>query len=45
MVWQPRFAYTAAIVIAASLTVVSLPLWMVLFRTARHATGDRRSAT
>ena len=34
MVWQPRFAYAAAIFIAASLTVVSLPLWLVLYRSS-----------
>jgi hypothetical protein len=32
LVWQPRFAYTTAAVILLALTVVSLPLWIVLFR-------------
>jgi len=34
MVWQPRFAYISAAIIAASLTVVSLPLWLVLYRSS-----------
>ena len=34
LVWQPRFAYISAAIIAASLTVVSLPLWLVLYRSS-----------
>jgi hypothetical protein len=33
-VWQPRFAYGAAVVIVLSLGAVTLPLWIVLFRIA-----------
>ena len=32
IVWQPRFAYGAAIVIVLALAAVTLPLWIVLFR-------------
>jgi hypothetical protein len=32
LVWQPRFAYTSAAIIAVALTVVTLPLWIVLYR-------------
>lgn len=32
LVWQPRFAYTSGVLIVASLTVISLPLWIVLYR-------------
>ena len=38
LVWQPRFAYATAAVILLALTVVSLPLWIVLFRLV-GATG------
>jgi hypothetical protein len=34
MVWQPRFAYVSAVIIAASLTIVSLPLWLVLYSSS-----------
>jgi hypothetical protein len=34
IVWQPRFAYGAAVVILLALTAVTLPLWIVLFRLA-----------
>jgi hypothetical protein len=32
LVWQPKFAYTSAIVTLAAFTVVTLPLWIVLYR-------------
>jgi hypothetical protein len=32
LVWQPRFAYSTALVILLALTVVSMPLWIVLYR-------------
>jgi len=32
-VWQPRFAYTAAIVVLVGFVVVALPLWLALYRT------------
>jgi hypothetical protein len=34
IVWQPRFAYGAAVVIVLALVAVTLPLWIVLFRIA-----------
>lgn len=37
--WQPRFAYTSAIVILIALTVVSLPLWLVLYRISSTNNG------
>ena len=43
LVWQPRFAYSTAAVILLALTMVSLPLWIVLFRlvgTDGTAVGD-----
>jgi hypothetical protein len=43
LVWQPRFAYSTAAVILLALTLVSLPLWIVLFRlvgTVGTETGD-----
>lgn len=45
LVWQPRFAYTSAVVILTALTVVSLPLWLVLYRitdgSANNGAGPR----
>ncbi|HEX6870263.1 MAG TPA: hypothetical protein VF163_04130 [Micromonosporaceae bacterium] len=38
VVWQPRFAYSSAVVILVALTVVSLPLWIVLYRITDSAT-------
>jgi hypothetical protein len=32
IVWQPRFAYGAAVVIVLALAAVTAPLWIVLFR-------------
>jgi hypothetical protein len=32
LVWQPRFAYSTAAAILLALTVVSMPLWIMLFR-------------
>lgn len=32
LVWQPRFAYASALVILLALTLVSMPLWIVLYR-------------
>jgi hypothetical protein len=32
IVWQPRFAYGVAVVIVLALAVITLPLWIVLFR-------------
>jgi hypothetical protein len=32
IVWQPRFAYGAAVVIVLALAAITLPLWIVLFR-------------
>ena len=32
LVWQPRFAYSSALIILLALAVVSLPLWLVLYR-------------
>ena len=32
LVWQPRFAYGSALIILFALTVISLPLWIVLYR-------------
>ena len=40
LVWQPRFAYTSAVVILAGLTVVSLPLWLVLYRISDSSTNN-----
>jgi len=31
-VWLPRFAYTAAVVVAVAFGVVTLPLWLALYR-------------
>jgi hypothetical protein len=39
LVWQPRFAYSSALVILFALTVVSMPLWIVLYRITDTATG------
>jgi hypothetical protein len=39
LVWQPRFAYTSALVILFALTVVSMPLWIVLYRITGAATS------
>jgi hypothetical protein len=36
LVWQPRFAYTLAIVIFVALTVITLPLWLVLYRISSN---------
>ncbi|MFC7480504.1 hypothetical protein ACFQX7_11255 [Luedemannella flava] len=32
--WQPRFAYTSALVILVALALVSLPIWLVFYRMA-----------
>ncbi len=32
LVWQPRFAYSTAAIILLALTVVSMPLWIMLYR-------------
>jgi len=32
LVWQPKFAYSSALIILLALTVVSMPLWLVLYR-------------
>src|SRR5690606_414806 len=32
LVWQPTFAYVSGLIIAAAITIISLPLWIVLFR-------------
>jgi hypothetical protein len=43
LVWQPRFAYASALVILFALTVVSMPLWIVLYRlvgTSGPGIGD-----
>lgn len=37
LVWQPRFAYSSGLVVLAAFTVVSLPLWIVLYRTVGAA--------
>jgi hypothetical protein len=39
LVWQPRFAYSSALIILLALTVVSMPLWIVLYRITDTATG------
>jgi hypothetical protein len=39
LVWQPRFAYSSALIILFALTVVSMPLWIVLYRITDTATG------
>ena len=41
MVWQPRFAYASAFVILLALIVVSMPLWIVLYRLS----GDPGTGT
>jgi hypothetical protein len=47
LVWQPRFAYTSAAIIFAALTIISLPLWIVLYRitdsTSNNGAGPRVS--
>ena len=43
VVWQPRFAYASAFVILLALIVVSMPLWIVLYRlmgTSGTGTAD-----
>jgi hypothetical protein len=40
LVWQPKFAYGSAAIILVVLTVISLPLWIVLYRI----TGADRAA-
>lgn len=40
LVWQPKFAYASALLILLALTVVSLPLWIVLYRISGPATND-----
>jgi hypothetical protein len=40
LVWQPRFAYTSALVILVALTMVSLPLWLVLYRISDPASNN-----
>jgi hypothetical protein len=43
LIWQPRFAIGSAAVILVALTIVTLPLWIVLYRlvgTAGTATVD-----
>jgi hypothetical protein len=43
VVWQPRFAYTSAALILLALIVVSMPLWIVLYRelgTTGQPVGD-----
>lgn len=32
LVWQPTFAYASGLIIAAAISIISLPLWIVLFR-------------
>ena len=39
LVWQPKFAYTSALIILLALAVVSLPLWLVLYRIT-DTSGD-----
>jgi hypothetical protein len=39
LVWQPRFAYSSALIILFALTVVSMPLWIVLYRITDTANG------
>ena len=42
IVWQPRFAIVSAVIILLALIVVTLPLWIVLFRiTGQPATQPR----
>jgi hypothetical protein len=38
LVWQPRFAYTSALIILSALVLVSLPLWLVLYQITVDAT-------
>ncbi len=40
LVWQPKFAYTSAFVILFALTVVSMPLWIVLYRITGSSTNN-----
>jgi hypothetical protein len=43
LIWQPRFAIASAAVILVALTVVTMPLWIVLYRlvgTTGAATAD-----
>ena len=40
LVWQPRFAYTSALFIFVALTVVSLPLWLVLYRLTSSSANN-----
>jgi hypothetical protein len=40
LVWRPRFAYSTAAVILLALTVVSLPLWIMLFRLVGASSTD-----
>jgi hypothetical protein len=41
LVWQPRFAYGLAVFIFVALTVITLPLWIVLYRiSAGSFTGS-----
>jgi len=42
LVWQPRFAYGAAAVTLVLYTVVTLPLWIVLYRQALSAAPSGR---
>jgi hypothetical protein len=37
LIWQPRFAYGSAVVILFALALVSLPLWIVLYRITDSA--------
>jgi hypothetical protein len=39
-VWQPRFAYGTAGIILAALVVLTLPLWVVVFRMTDPATNN-----
>jgi hypothetical protein len=45
LIWQPRFALTSALVIGAALILVTLPLWLVLYRvsgaSANNGTGPK----
>jgi hypothetical protein len=34
LIWQPQFALTSALVIGAALILVTLPLWLVLYRVS-----------
>jgi hypothetical protein len=40
LMWQPRFAYGAAGVILAALVLLTLPLWVVLFRMTDPAANN-----